>query len=1003
MEFVSYSRRDNDFARRITENLKSANHEVWIDWEDIPPTADWWQEISNGIQKADSFIFIITPDSVHSEVCRDEIEYAVSNNKRFIPILYRELIEEKDKAALHPTISSHNWIFFRETDDFTDSMRRLISALETDLDHVSEHTRLLIRAIEWDQHDREKSLLLNGSEINRAEAWLSRNINKTPEPTDLHSQYIFASRSQENSRQRRLLLGVTVAMFVAITLAIISLFLWGLAEGARRKAVTSEATAVAAQGIAEAKSNLAASLALAANARNFQANDNPNLGLRLALEAYAVNQPAVADVQQTLANIIYDPGARFSKTVHEKAVMDVALSTDGTQAVSVSKDGKLIIWDSQTGDVIQSIDTPPAASVAFSPDDETIAVGLLDGTVILWDLTSGEEQQRLSGHSDTITSLLFTPDGTRLVSGSIDRSIRVWDVTTGAMIQQINSVGAILKLAMDSTGERIVSGSADRYLTVSAPGNIQDRTVRVWDIESGNELYQFKPESGFVRAVSFSPDGQFVASGTWNQAEGGKVQLWDLQTGELDITFYGPTDIISDVLFVIDGGFKEVIASSWDGSISFWDVETGVPSFSFKGHNDQVQTMAISPDGEYLVTGTGNTGNDIFSADSDSSNDTSVWVWDLYYRGVINGFSGHENWVWDVAYSPDGLYGVSGSGPLNLPAKDATVRIWDITSGVQLERLEGHTNTISGVTFNTDGTLLASASWDGTVRLWDVQEDADGLAVSSGRVGLDVAPVAVNSVMFMQDSSRAVSALGDGDVLVWDVATGEEIWRFKGHEQSVYSAIFSPDERFVVSGSDDSTLRLWDAQTGAEIRAYRGHGDRVNGVAFSPDNTMIASASWDGTVRLWDANSDEELRQFVGHSLAVFSVDFSPDGQTLISGSADRTLRMWNIATGQEIRQLLGHTNWILSVVYSPDGLTVLSGAEDNLVVLWRAEPLEQLIEWGYKNRYVPVLSCAERIQYNVEPFCNDEGNVPTSTPRPPTATPLPTLLPPPPTHTPRP
>jgi WD40 repeat protein len=993
MEFISYSRKDTAFVRDLSEALKQAGHEVWVDWEDIPPTADWWEEISKGIRSANSFIFIISPDSVHSEVCRSEIEHAVASTKRFVPILYRDLVEEKDKGALHPTISSHNWIFLRDTDPFDEGLNRLVTALQTDLEHVNEHTRLLVRAVEWDEHGRDNSFLLNGSEIVRAESWLSSGMNKKPEPSVLHSDYIFTSRQHQTRRQRTLLIGTVIGLIVAITLAIISLILYGVADAARTHAENSEATAVVAQGLAEAKSNLAASLALAANARNLRNEDNPNLALALALEAYKVNQPAVADVQQTLANTIYEPAARYRRQGHTGSIMDVDFSPDGRIAVSVALDGRLIARDALNGAEISAVYIGPAASVAFSPDNRTVAVGLLAGPIALVDVETGVETGRLTGHSDYVTTLQFTPDGAQLVSGGLDRTVRVWDIADGQAVQTIDSPGVILKLALDSDGARVVTGSGDRFFDANAPGNVRDRTVRVWDLATGEQLHRFDPESGFVRAVAFSHDGEYVLSGTWNQSESGKLQLWSLADDQPYRFFYGPTNIVSDVMF--DADYPMVIASSWDGSIRFWDIETALQTYIFQGHADRVQAMAMHPSGEYILAGTGNTGPDLPTPATDRPQDVSLWLWDLLYRGEILTLQGHENWVWSVDYSPDGAYAASGSGPLNLPARDTSVRLWDLSTGEQVAHLQGHSNTVSGVAFNRAGTLLASSGWDGTVRLWPVEISADGIQAGESRVGLDAGDVRVNSVMFSADGSQALSALGDGTIALWDVDTGDIITRFEGHERAVNSAVFSPDERYVLSGSDDITVRLWDAASGALLRTFEeAHRDRVNGVAFSPDGTRAVSTSWDTSVRLWDVETGQEIRQFVGHSGAVFSVAFSQDGQMILTGSADQSVRLWEVETGQEIRQLNGHTNWILSVKFSPDGTTALSGAEDDTVRLWRADTLDNLIAWGLENRYVPVLSCAQRLQYNVEPFCDETGILPTPTitptPRPATATPPP-------------
>src|SRR5688572_4509388 len=114
---ISYSRRDKPFVQALSNAVKRKGHETWVDWDDIAPTVDWWAEIKAGIEAAHTFIFIISPNSVISPVCYDEINHAVLHNKRIIPVLYQDIVEPEHKAKMHPALSTHNWIYFRETDD----------------------------------------------------------------------------------------------------------------------------------------------------------------------------------------------------------------------------------------------------------------------------------------------------------------------------------------------------------------------------------------------------------------------------------------------------------------------------------------------------------------------------------------------------------------------------------------------------------------------------------------------------------------------------------------------------------------------------------------------------------------------------------------------------------------------------------------------------------------------------------------------------------------------
>ena len=139
--FISYSRKDIQFAQRIHHELEARDRQPWVDWQDIPPTAEWLDEVYAGIQAADTFLFIISPDSVVSEICTLEIEHAIQHNKRLVPVVFHDVADDQ----VHSAMSAHNWVFLREEDDFEANLELLIDALDTDLGYVREHTRLLTR------------------------------------------------------------------------------------------------------------------------------------------------------------------------------------------------------------------------------------------------------------------------------------------------------------------------------------------------------------------------------------------------------------------------------------------------------------------------------------------------------------------------------------------------------------------------------------------------------------------------------------------------------------------------------------------------------------------------------------------------------------------------------------------------------------------------------------------------------------------------------------------
>jgi len=188
--FISYSRKDAKIARKLTDAFEGQGLDFWIDWKGIPLTVDWWREITRGIEQADNFLFLLSPDSAKSKICRREIKHAVRNGKRLIPIVVRDVTPGEAPKELRGI----NWVFLRETDSFRRTFRKLITAIKSDYEWAQAHRQLQVKALEWDRTNQENSFLLHGKELLDAETQLATNSSKDPVPTDLQRDYVFNSR-----------------------------------------------------------------------------------------------------------------------------------------------------------------------------------------------------------------------------------------------------------------------------------------------------------------------------------------------------------------------------------------------------------------------------------------------------------------------------------------------------------------------------------------------------------------------------------------------------------------------------------------------------------------------------------------------------------------------------------------------------------------------------------------------------------------------------------------
>jgi eukaryotic-like serine/threonine-protein kinase len=411
-------------------------------------------------------------------------------------------------------------------------------------------------------------------------------------------------------------------------------------------------------------------------------------------------------------------------------------------------------------------------------------------------------------------------------------------------------------------------------------------------------------------------------------------------------TFVGHTGGVLSVAFSPDG--KRIVSGSGDKTLKVWDAKTTREILALKGHTDFVWSVAYSPDGKRIASG---------------SSDKTVKVWDAASGQEVLTLKGHTNEVRSVAFSPDGKR-IASSG------NDTTVRVWDAASGQATLTLTGHTSVVGCVAFSPDGKRIVSGSWDKMLRIWDATTGRE-LLTFSGNIGA-VAGVAfspdgkriigggderllklwdattgremvtlkghikwVTSVAFSPDGKRIVSGSWDNALMVWDATTGQGVFTLKGHIGEVLSVAFSPDGKRIVSGGNDNTLKTWDATNGQEPVAIEG--SQADCVAFSPDGKWIASGGWDNTMKTWDAASGQETLTFKGHTDDVTCVAFSPDGKRIASGSRDKTVKVWDAVSGQEVQTLKGHTNEVRSVAFSPDGKRIVGGGRDNTLKMWDA------------------------------------------------------------------
>ncbi|MBW4620837.1 MAG: AAA-like domain-containing protein [Cyanosarcina radialis HA8281-LM2] len=321
---------------------------------------------------------------------------------------------------------------------------------------------------------------------------------------------------------------------------------------------------------------------------------------------------------------------------------------------------------------------------------------------------------------------------------------------------------------------------------------------------------------------------------------------------------------------------------------------------SLEGHQGSVKSIAFSPDGQTIASG---------------SDDKTIKLWKRDGT-LISTFSGDSYWVTSVAFSPDGQTIASGGG-------DKTIKLWK-RDGTLISTLSGHTEAVYSVAFSPDGQTIASGGRDKTIKLWK----RDGTLITT----LFRDTYGVRSIAFSPDGQTIASGSRDG-IKLWK--RDRTLITTLSRDGGVTSVAFSPDGQTIASGGYDKTIKLWK-QDGTLISTLSGHTDGVSSLGFSPDGQTIASGSVDKTIKLWKQDGTL-ITTLSGHSNLVTSVAFSPDGQTIASGGYDKTIKLWK-RDGTLITTLSGHTDGVSSLAFSPDGQTIASGGWDNTINLWKLD-----------------------------------------------------------------
>lgn len=366
---------------------------------------------------------------------------------------------------------------------------------------------------------------------------------------------------------------------------------------------------------------------------------------------------------------------------------------------------------------------------------------------------------------------------------------------------------------------------------------------------------------------------------------------------------------------------------------------------SIEGHKEAVISVAFSPDGQNLASGSG---------------DTTVRLWDIFTQTPQFTCSGHKNWVLCISWSPCGKKLISA-------CKDGTIIQWDPSTGKQIGRnMTGHKNFITALAWepyhqNIECRYFVSSSKDGDLRIWDSILGQTTIVLSGHTKSVTCVKWGGNGLIYSGSQDKTIRVWRAKDGVLCRILVGHAHWinslalnvdyvlrtgpfeAFKSSNDGKdpceralkrYKAI---GEEILISGSDDYTLHLWKPEKEKKsFQKMTGHQQLINDVKFSPDGRIIASASFDKSIKLWEGLTGKFISTLRGHVQAVYTIAWSADSRLLVSGSSDSTLKVWSMKTKKLAQDLPGHADEVYGVDWAPDGLRVVSGGKDKVLRLWQ-------------------------------------------------------------------
>ena len=548
--------------------------------------------------------------------------------------------------------------------------------------------------------------------------------------------------------------------------------------------------------------------------------------------------------------------------------------------------------------------TDAIQTVSFSPDGEILATGGYDKIVKLWN-QDGSFLQELSGHKDAIRNISFSSDGEMIATASLDGTVILWKKQG----EDWTKIPQTLLLSQDSPCYSIsLSGKEDLIAAGLENGKIKLLT------KEGKTITTLTGHQGIVRSLSFSPDGQTLASGSADQTiilwKRKNINQWSAKTKLKQLKH---NHEVYSVSFSPDG--QTLASASLDKTVRLWNLDGTPKSAPLKGHKSGVLSVSFSPDGQILAS---------------ASEENIIKTWTLKGQ-EISSVRAHQNRINAIHFNPKLKNQILAS-----VSDDNMVKIWQFRNS-KIKQIKNFNHLVANVSFSpVDEQLLATSNGDDVeVKLWN----QDGELQNS----LDTHKGIVKDINFTADGNILGTASKDKQALLWNFKAGKIEHTLRGHSEEVRSIDFSFDNQWIATTSYDGQIKLWNQDNGKEIQELNEHNGRVYNVRFSHKALLMATASEDKTVRIWTLKTNHQPLKIsdknpliIENESSVYSVAFSPNDQLIAIGGQNKMVDLWDIK-GKLIKKFEGHESPIWGVVFNPNpkNKIIASASDDKTVRLW--------------------------------------------------------------------